>query len=288
MTGYPDGRFGPKDTLNRAQAAIIMFRLLQNLDGTPLTGNTGVSSSPANAAGQHAAAPAHNEPGNAQPADPAEEEEWEEPAMPEDQEEPFEPEGTENPAASLPDFTTAEVVVEPSAIITVLDTFTIRGIVYNDSPREAAPSITTVMVDRDADGSYDTSGTAIRTPSIGAYGEAEVTWTTEGDDPSLLWVPSVGMHRIRMCANNVVSFSPVPVTESNWQNNCAETTLQVLPIGAAGQQQQNPPAQQAAALPDYYVESVVVSPNIVPQGAYSFSATIHNIGGAASVPTSAT
>lgn len=68
MTGYPNGRFGPEDSLNRAEAAVVMDRLLRWMDANHISSiqpdDNQHSAAPVNANGQCPGADLRTDPEN--------------------------------------------------------------------------------------------------------------------------------------------------------------------------------------------------------------------------------
>ncbi|MFA7681778.1 MAG: S-layer homology domain-containing protein [Candidatus Peribacteraceae bacterium] len=280
MTGYPNGNFGPDDQLNRAQAALIMYRLLEKLEnmqpaqasgGNSASHAAAPSSFPFGTANSSSAAPQATP--NPIPAQPNNQ-----PAQNAPQNQNTDPE----PETILPDYIVTEIVPTPN--MSARSDYSFLASIQNVGGDSDVPTLAYLSIDVGNDGIYDywrVSDDALLHVSALPSGSTEsVDWNNVGASPSVDWIASEGTHKIRICVNMNPDFA-----ESNGSNNCNTVVFTVT--AAEPNPEPDPVPQpapaQAAVLPNFIVDSTYLS--IEMSGKTSMEMLAHNLGGASTEQT---
>lgn len=191
MEGYPNGDFGVGDPLNRAQAAVIIGRLLQEIDDYNIEGFRQLGWS-------------------------QEEEEEEE-------------EESSIPAAVVPgiDLRVTDIVLNPTSPV-FGSAFTLSFNLSNVGGAAAPTTQGRYRFDRGNNGNWDFDLTDLHA-TLAAGGSRTVTATLPTHHSSMpsREIPT-GTHKVQVCANDPNTGFGSPAEEASRDNNCEEVVFTVI------------------------------------------------------------
>ncbi|MFH0770798.1 MAG: CARDB domain-containing protein [Candidatus Peregrinibacteria bacterium] len=197
MVGYPNGSFGPRDQLNRAQAAVIMSRLLDMIEEKGITEIVETEDGGKDGDSSHGTASSSISSSSASSTSQT---------------------SSTSSSSALPDLIVEGIGVSTNPIYPGFD-YALTSYVTNTGHGLAAASHIRFFIDRDRNGTNDFV-ISRPVPALDPGERVSVKLSSEDPDAHTWTLPS-GDYSFRVCADEDVDADP-EVTESDETNNCSE------------------------------------------------------------------